>query len=178
MKNKKLIVYRTSSDYYQTKFISFFNKLINFESWQTSHDGRIRFGHKWANILLDKLELLQNDINNFDFYNYVTKDINSKFYDKIKITKIVAVTLSSHLLAEEICDLYSYRLNLNSDEEPQLIKLTNYYEFYNEETFNLIQEGENVLIINDVISTGKLNDELYKSLNNIHKKANVVAIFS
>jgi len=176
--NTILTVYRTSSDYYQTKFISFFNKLINFESWQVSQEGRIRFGENWANILLDKWEYLQNDSKDFDFYKNIIKDSNSKYNERILIDKIVAVTLSSHLLAEEIRDLYSSRLGLLRNEEPQLIKLTNFYEFYNEETFNQIEKGDNVLIVNDVISTGNLNDKLYKSLTEEGKNANVIAIFS
>lgn len=173
-----ITVYKTASNYYQTKFISFFNKLINFNSWQQSYQGKIRFGQYWANVLLDTIEYHQSNDKLFDFKHHIVNDPSSKYNGRIRIDKIVAVTLSSHLLAEELRDSYSNRLMLNQWEEPQLIKLTNYYEFYNEESFTQINKGDNVLIINDVISTGKLNYELYKSLTESPRDANVVAILS
>ncbi len=73
-----------------------------------------------------------------------------------------------------------HRLVLNesgNNKKPELIRLANYHEFTLEKAFIRIKEGNKVLIVNDVISTGKLSNDLHQKLIAL-KKADIVAIFT
>ena len=42
--------------------------------------------------------------------------------------------------------------------------MSNYYNFQNEERFNDIKQNDNVLVVNDIISTGNLTENLFQSI--------------
>ncbi|TCC99975.1 phosphoribosyltransferase [Pedobacter psychroterrae] len=77
-----------------------------------------------------------------------------------KIDKILSVTLSSQLIGNEVKEV----LNLFYHRRIDLVALSNYYNFQNEEKFNDIKEKSRVLIVNDVISTGSLTNSIIKSV--------------
>lgn len=112
--------------------------------------------------------------------NYITKiEDNSQF------NKIITVTVSSQLIGVAIRDLIkddpAYSFLKSGDDDtmescPSLIMLSSYYSFEDEKPFTKIKENDNVLIVNDVISTGSL---VYKLLEKIGKKdANVTGVMS
>lgn len=150
-------VYWTSSGYYQTEYISFIEKLYYVENvGQEKEDRDEYFGLRVSQYLLNKLDMKLGTLPDF--------------------TKIVAVTLSSHLLARYIRDKYCEMKGLKKDAaKPQIINLTNYYEFATEKSFQKINQGENIIVVHDVISTGELNKKIYESLKN-GRKANVLAV--
>ncbi|MCX6319890.1 MAG: phosphoribosyltransferase [Bacteroidetes bacterium] len=152
-------VYWTSGGYYQTEFIRFIEKLYEINlgtQTPTKYPNDFEFGRKVSEYLIRKFELLKGDLN-FDY--------------------IVSVTLSSQLLANSVRNIYCELKGIPKGEEPQIIRLANYYEFTTEKAFKKIEKGKKVLIVNDVISTGKLSNEIYESLI-VEKDANVVGIFS
>jgi orotate phosphoribosyltransferase len=159
LKKAEDIVYWTSGGYYQTEFIRFIEKLYEVElvsQATTKYAYDFDFGKRVADFLIRKYELLNGELH-FDY--------------------IVSVTLSSQLLANFVKDIYSKIKELSKGDEPKIIRLANYYEFTTEKAFKKIEKGKKVLIVNDVISTGKLSNDIYKSLV-AEKEANVVGIFS
>lgn len=151
-------IYWASGGYYQDKFIALLDALYRSESDRKGKRGETmdaRFGERVARYLIEK-------------YNYQ----NDKPLD---IDCIVTVTLSSQLLGKHIKNIYSQIIG--SKKEPELIRLAHYHEFTLEQAFKHIKEYQNVLIVNDVISTGNLSVELEKKLRE-EKKANIVAIFT
>jgi orotate phosphoribosyltransferase len=96
-----------------------------------------------------------------DRFNYAFPDVN--------IDKILAVTVSSQLLAIEI-------IKLLGKPKDDLIKLQSYYSFENEKPYDEITGGKNVLIVNDVISTGSLIKRLIKGIED--KRSNVTGILT
>lgn len=101
-----------------------------------------------------------------------------------RFNKIIAVTVSSQLIAIALRDLieeddsYSFfRDNEGTSETaPEVIMLSSYYSFDREKPFEKIVAGDSVLIVNDVISTGSLVASLNDKID--AKKAIVTAIFS
>ena len=155
-------IYKTSSGYYQFEFISFFTKFIEIQNNSN------RFSYELATDLLNK----------YYYYTYLESHNSNFLFDKKppKFTKIVAVTMTSHILAEEIYDILITSL-LYTKESLELIRLSDYNKFASEFSFNTITQNDVVLIINDVISTGALNKRLCNEIKN-NKKAHVQAIFS
>jgi len=159
---KKDQVYWTSGGYYQNEFIRFIEKLyeINFIDQSASRfQNDFEFGRKVSEYLIKKYEHLLGISLEFDC--------------------IVSVTLSSQLLANSVRDIYCQHKNIEEEKDkPVIIRLANYYEFTSEQAFKKIKKYQRVLIVNDVISTGRLNEEIYTSLVGEEKKANVIGIFS
>jgi len=155
-------VYWTSGGYYQNEFIRFIEKLyeVNFIAENvTRYKNDFEFGRKVSEYLIRKYEYFLNKPLEFDC--------------------IVSVTLSSQLLAKAVRDIYCEIKNIqNEKEKPTIVRLANYYEFTSEKAFKKIKPKQKVLIVNDVISTGKLNEEIYESLIGKEKLADVVGIFS
>lgn len=155
-------IYWTAGGYYQEKFISFIDLLYSYETTKIGNRGETtdeRFGERVARYLIEK----------YNFNNGTP----------LEIDYIVSVTLSSQLLGKHIKDMY-HRLIYNESgdkKSPKLVRLTNYHEFSIEKAFIRLEEHKKVLIVNDVISTGKLSFELYKKLTEL-KKAKIVAIFT
>lgn len=155
-------IYWTSGGYYQEKFISLIDLLYSYETIKIGNRGETadeRFGERVARYLIEK-------------YNYQNGS-------PLKIDYIVTVTLSSQLLGKHIKDMY-HRLIYNeiADKKyPELIRLANYHEFPLEKAFIRLKDNKNVLIVNDVISTGRLSSELYQKLTEL-KKSNITAIFT
>lgn len=77
-----------------------------------------------------------------------------------KLNKILSVTLSSQLIGNETKDILNNLLNKNID----LIALSNYYNFQNEEKFNDIKAKDKVIFVSDVISSGSLAQDIIKSV--------------
>jgi orotate phosphoribosyltransferase len=77
-----------------------------------------------------------------------------------EIDKILSVTLSSQFLALSMRDVLKDLYGINV----KVIALSNYYEFYKEKRFEEIQKNDKVLVINDIISTGKLTENIFDSL--------------
>ena len=81
-------------------------------------------------------------------------------FDLSKITKILSVTLSSQLLGNEVKNIIERIVDKNID----LIALSNYNSFQNEERFNDIYKNDQVLVVNDIISTGNLTENICQSI--------------
>lgn len=85
----------------------------------------------------------------------------------LSLNKILSVTLSSQLIGNEVKEI------LNAIDERinvELIALSNYYNFQNEERFNDIKRNNNVIIVSDVISTGSLTHNLIKAVEKQNAK--------
>jgi len=158
-KHKENRLFLTSKGTYQTKYLSFYDTLTFKYSSQF-----------FARFLLDKY---------FDTFDATNKEL-------LKFDQILAVTVSSQLLAVEIRNLikeddtYSFlRKNSSAEKDitdcPTLIKLSSYFSFEEEKPFKDIQEGQKILIVNDVISTGSLIDRLIKG---IEKKGDITGILT
>ncbi|MES2559405.1 MAG: phosphoribosyltransferase [Bacteroidota bacterium] len=153
-------VYWTSGGYYQNEFIRFIEKLyeINISSNEIESENDFWFGREVAAYLINKFEYITDKSLEFDY--------------------IVSVTLSSQLLANSVRDTYCKLKGIqNEKEKPTIVRLANYYEFTTEKAFKKIKTNKRVLIVNDVISTGKLNMDIYKNLVD-SKSANVIGVFS
>jgi len=150
-KHNEKRLFLTSKGTYQTKYLSFYDTL-NFKY----------SAQFFAKFLLDKY---------IDTFN-----ADKEF---LKFDKILAVTVSSQLLAIEIRNLikdedtYSFLRKGGSDKNecskdlticPDLIKLSSYFSFEEEKPFRDIEKNQRILIVNDVISTGSLIDRLYKGI--------------
>ncbi len=103
-------------------------------------------------------------------------------------TKIIAVTVSSQLIGIAIRDLiveddcYDFlrkktKLLGSLDLAPELIMLSSYYSFDVEKPFEKIIQEDRVLIVNDVISTGKLVGKLLTKIED-EKNARINSVFS
>ncbi|MCC8409086.1 hypothetical protein LJ707_09100 [Mucilaginibacter sp. UR6-1] len=102
-----------------------------------------------------------------------------------KFTKILTVTVSSQLLGVAIRDLIkddaAYRVlkigqEATIDDAPSLIMLASYYSFETEKPFQKINSGDQIVIVNDVISTGTLMKKLITRIKG--KNAQVSAVLS
>jgi orotate phosphoribosyltransferase len=102
------------------------------------------------------------------FARELTKRFNNSF-PNTRIDKILAVTVSSQLLAIEI-------VKLLGNPKDDLIKLQSYYSFENEKPYDKIAEGKNILIVNDVISTGSLIERLITGIKS--KNSSVAGILT
>jgi hypothetical protein len=145
-------VFLTSGGYYQYEFLKFIDLLFNKDSNNRAFSERI------AISLFNTWRCKKGRIpDNIDW--------------------ILTVTLSSQMLGRDVKKVYRRLLEIDENKKtPRLLKLAHYYEFSSEIGFEQIKKGENVLVVNDVISTGSLNFNIYNSLK--AKKANVVAFFS
>ncbi|RZJ92425.1 MAG: hypothetical protein EOO20_01855 [Chryseobacterium sp.] len=104
----------------------------------------------------------------------------------LKFDKIITVTVSSQLIGVAIRDLIkddsSYRqLKIGSGNSvadcPALIMLASYYSYETEKPFRKIFKDDNILIVNDVISTGNLVKKLVaKTIGKGARIAGVMAI--
>jgi orotate phosphoribosyltransferase len=103
---------------------------------------------------------------------FFARELRERFnnaFPNVNIDKILAVTVSSQFLAIEIIKL----LGMPKED---LIKLQSYYSFENEKPYEEITSGKNILIVNDVISTGSLIKRLITGIEN--KNSNVVGILT
>lgn len=144
-----------------------------------------------GSFLLEYLSLYETLHN-----KYLTKYFAKKLLDQYiefyggneikKFEKIITVTVSSQLLGAAVRDLIhedpDYKLlrigNTDSIEScPKLIMLSSYYSFEDEKPFNKIHQNDNVLIVNDVISTGSLVSKLLNGVV-VRKRANIVGLMS
>jgi len=148
----KNAVFLTSGGYYQYEFLKFIDLLFNKDSNNRA------FSEKIAISLFNTWRCKKGPLpENIDW--------------------ILTVTLSSQMLGRDVRKVYRRLFSIDDEsKKPKLLKLAHYYEFSNEIGFEQITEGDSVLVVNDVISTGSLNQDIYNSL--ISKKAKVVAFFT
>ncbi len=141
-------VYYTSGGYYQYEFLRFINLLYDPPECE-----KIAI-HLWGKFLYIKKGTLP------------------------QITTILSVTLSSQLLARAVRKVYRKLRNINDKtiKEPRLIRLAHYYDFHKEEGLNYVNPDDQVLLVNDVISTGNLVKDIWDSIE--LRGASVNAIFS
>jgi len=145
-------VFLTSGGYYQYEFLKFIDLLFSKDSNNKA------FSEKIAVSLFNTWRCKKGGIPQ-------------------EIDWILTVTLSSQMLGRDVKKVYKRLMAKNEeDKRPKLLKLAHYYEFANEIGFEQIKEGDKVLVVNDVISTGSLNESIYKSIS--YKKAEIVAFFS
>ncbi len=100
--------------------------------------------------------------------------------------KIVVVTVSSQLIGVAIRNLIkrneAYKFLRSGDKSavlsncPELIRLASYFSFQEEKPFENISEGDEVIIVNDVISTGSLVRKLIEGIKK--KGATLQAVMS
>ncbi len=150
--NNKEIAYLTSGGRYQYQFLNFIELLATFKG-----DGTTFYSKQIARYLVNKWLF-----DNIEFPN--------------SIDWIVSVTLSGQILAREV--LNELKIFYKDGEDiPELIRLAHYYEFENEEYgLNSINEGDKIIIVTDVISTGDLLERLTNSVE--HRKADVIRYLS
>ena len=125
----------------------------------TSH-GIIQNEYLSFNNKLYRSEYARLLVTHLVFQNYARKD----FQDLSNVTKILSITLSSQFIA---CEIQNIVKELFAENKAELIALSNYYEFYKEKRFNDIRRGDKVLVINDIISTGRLTETIFDSLERI-----------
>jgi hypothetical protein len=165
------IVFLTANGGFQLQYLTLYELL---------HDKYI--ARYFAKCLLDKyaayvqVQLTNREAGNFN---------NIQEYS---FSKIIAVTVSSQLIGIAIRDLiveddcYSFlRKEITTqsglDLAPELIMLSSYYSFETEKPFEKITDEDRVLIVNDVISTGKLVGNLLTKIEE-EKKARINCVFS
>lgn len=139
LKKEKNVVYHNSYGNYQESYLTFNDKLY-IKSYRR----------------LIATYLIFKSINSEGDDNRITHSIN-------KATKILSVTLSSQFLAFELQKIFIEFFNTS----PEIIALSNYYNFHNERKFEDIKKGDKVIIINDIISTGRLTEAIFQSLERI-----------
>ncbi len=150
--NKKDVAYLTSGGKYQYQFLNFIELLSTFKGDDTTF-----YSKQIARYLVNKWLFDNTELPN-------------------RIDWIVSVTLSGQILAREV--LNELKVFYKEGENiPELIRLAHYYEFDNEEYgLNSINEGDKIIIVTDVISTGDLLQRLTKSIK--HRKAEVISYLS
>lgn len=147
--------FHTAGGYYQKKFLRFYDLLFY------SADEGFNYSYRIAINLFNKWMFDRGSIPKVDY--------------------ILSVTLSGQLLAKDISrrysELISSKKNLNEiDYSPELIRLSHYYEYKNEYGFKKITKNSHVLIVTDVISSGRLINDLVNSIDK--REAFVEAVFS
>lgn len=78
-----------------------------------------------------------------------------------KVNKILSVTLSSQLIGNEVKDIIN---DISESQRIELIALSSYSNFQNEQRFSDIKPNEKLLIINDVVLTGSLIQDIIKAI--------------
>ncbi|ETZ22843.1 hypothetical protein [Pedobacter sp. V48] len=164
-------VYLASSGVYQLEYLSLFNLL---------HDKYM--ARYFAKCLLDEYcSRIKGQLKEEVEDGYLNID-----YSPFKIDKIMAVTITSQLLATSVAAMISenesYRMLMPTDKNgisqpPTLIMLSSYYSFESEKPFEKVVHDDQVLVVNDVISTGSLISKIVAKLEGL-KKAQVIAVFS
>jgi orotate phosphoribosyltransferase len=182
-KDKKLFL--ATNGAYQTKYLSFYNRLVD--------DSVAMF---FAKFLLDKyIETQIADYENREHKSFdaLSNEEQMNVKKTFRFNKILAVTVSSQFLAVQFRNLiwkneaYSFLLNENENEDlkqrktnledcPDLIKVSSYFSFEKEKPFGNIKENQNILIINDVISSGSLINRLVKGIES--RKSSIKSILS
>ncbi|GHT59523.1 hypothetical protein AGMMS50239_06370 [Bacteroidia bacterium] len=149
---KEDTVYLSSGGYYLYQYVNFFDILSGKDAKNRAFSENIA-------------------INLFNLWRVKTGSIPQK------IDWILTVTLSSQMLGRDVRKVYK-RLMLHDGNEknPRMLKLTNYNEFSNELGFDEIKQGDTILVVNDVISTGNLNKNIYDSVKK--KNAKIIGFFS
>lgn len=164
-------VFLNASGGYQLQYLTLYESL---------HDKYI--ARYFAKCLLDKYAAYVQG-------QFRSQNQTGRFEDieQFSFTKIIAVTVSSQLIGIAIRDLiieddgYTFLRAKNSggglDEAPELIMLSSYYSFETEQPFEKISKKDRLLIVNDVISTGRLVGKLIRKIED-EKRSRVNAVFS
>lgn len=137
-------IFLTSNGGFQTEYLSFYEIL---------HD--VRISELFSSELLLRLLEKVGKIN-------------------LSVTKILAVTVSSQLIGVVIRDLINndhrfQKIKNELKEEVELVRLSSYYSFDQEEPFKDLESGDRILVVNDVISSGNLvNDVCTKLISDMN----------
>lgn len=173
-------IYLTAGGYYQEEYIALFEELTSSKNTDIV-DGKN--GEEYVDFIAEL------------FFNELLKKYPDKYFP---FNKIVSVTLPSQMIAkamhkilkrkqEDTSDLFFYTNNEKKQYSlklPKLIRLSSYYSFSKEIQFKNIEPNDNVLIVNDVISTGGLLSDINESISSIKLKndnftrANITCVLS
>ncbi|MEZ2336852.1 hypothetical protein AB6735_14515 [Mucilaginibacter sp. RCC_168] len=167
---KEEYVFLTSGGGFQFEYLSLYDVL---------HDKYM--ARYFAKCLLDDYLAKVNTILAEELKDGIT-DID---YTPFCFTKIIAVTISSQLVATSIYNILQEEAAFEvllpkikgKEALPTLIMLSSYYSFDVEKPFEKIDSKDYVMIVNDVISTGKLVNKMLHIIEK-SKRATVNAIFS
>jgi len=147
--NKKQRAFLTSNGKYQKEFLTFIEKLYIRE--------------------------YRRLISTYFLFNFCYDNKKEDEEKEAKeVTKVLTVTLSSQLLGKEFADIIN-ELGFTR-HKVSLIPLSNYYDFNTEEPFNEVHEGDKIIVVNDVISTGNLSRKITKSVE--EKKASIASMIT
>ena len=116
------------------------------------------------------------------------EDLSFSSIEKYRFSKILAVTISSQLIGVAIRDLieedddYTFLRREGFEKggpgsAPELIMLSSYYSFDTEKPFERVNEKDRILVVNDVIATGKLVEKIIRHVEKI-KTGYISAVFS
>jgi len=172
-------VYLASNGGYQFSYLTLYELL---------HDKYISF--YFAKCLLDKycskIEIALREAQIAHPAGSDWPQAKNAILSAYRFTKIIAVTVSSQLIGIAIRDLIENDDNYEFlrvahekglDKAPELIMLSSYYSFATEKPFERIGAEDKVLIVNDVISTGRLVKEILNQIDKI-KQIVFTGVFS
>jgi hypothetical protein len=168
-------VFMATNGSWQTKYLSLYEML---------HDKYI--ARYCAKLLLeDYIDKYETEISGLKSSDLTEPEIRQQLYEKISFSKIVTVTVSSQLIGVALRNLIReddrYQFLRNPEEpnplksSPTLLRLSSYYSFAEEKQFREIVSADKVIVVNDVISTGKLVYSLSKKIKK--RDASLHAVF-
>lgn len=180
---KSDVLFLTSKGAYQKDYLSLYEQL-NFKY----------AARYFAELLLDKYILnaieIYDETNEIKF-NDLAFDKKNEVKSTFKFNKLLAITVSSQLIAVEIRNLIrekiKYEFLLDEDITktpikrcPDLVKLSSYLSFEDEAPFKDLAKGNsrNILIVNDVISTGSLIRRIKKACENKNIDATIKGVLT
>lgn len=187
-------VFLTSKGSYQQQYISLYETL-HFKY----------LANYFAKFLLDiHIENSIKHFNERNEIKFIdlNESVKSDFLETLRFDKLIVVTVSSQLIGVAIRNLiknnddYAFLRNRKYQENnqkwqhehegeilkarikdcPEIIRLSSYFSFDTEKPFENIEKGNDILIVNDVISTGSLIQRLIDGI--IFKKANISAVLT
>lgn len=182
-KGKSDVLFLTSKGAYQKDYLSLYEQL-NFKY----------AARYFAELLLNKYILnaieIYEETNEIRF-NELAIDKQNEVKSTFKFNKLLAITVSSQLIAVEIRNLIrektKYEFLLDDDITktpinrcPDLVKLSSYLSFEDEAPFKELAKGDfrNILIVNDVISTASLIQRIKKACENKNVDATIKGVLT
>ncbi|GAA4213222.1 hypothetical protein GCM10022289_45080 [Pedobacter jeongneungensis] len=136
---------------------------------------------KYQDVFLSFIEKLYKKeyrrmIGTFFVFSFFSSP-NAINRERKAVTTILTVTLSSQLLGKEVKDILD-TLAQNEDDyrEIRLIPLSSYYEFYKEPRFSEIRNKDQVLVVNDVISTGNLSRRIMETIKRRTDQVSIIIL--
>ncbi|MBS4067285.1 MAG: hypothetical protein KGZ62_01645 [Sulfurimonas sp.] len=187
-------VFLTSKGSYQQQYISLYETL-HFKYLANY------FAKLLLDIYIENSIKHFNEKNETKFYD-LNESLKSDFLETLRFDKLIVVTVSSQLIGVAIRNLiknnddYEFLRNKKYQEInqkwqhenegktlkarikdcPEIIRLSSYFTFDTEKPFENIEKGNEIIIVNDVISTGSLIQRLIDGI--IFKKAKISAVLT